>query len=73
MARPRSPDKLNQEKVTIYIYKTLLRELRLAHAEYCIGNDEQKMTYTKFINNVIERGLSDFIISRRGDDGRDIP
>lgn len=72
MARARNPDKLNQNKVTMYIYKTLLRELRLAHAEYCMGDDEQKMTYTKFVNEVIERGLSDFIVSRCGKNGRDI-
>lgn len=72
MARARNPDKLSQDKTTMYIYKTLLRELRLAHAEYCMGDDAQKMTYTKFVNEVIERGLSDFIISRRGDSGRDV-
>lgn len=72
MARARNPDKLNQDKVTMYIYKTLLRELRLTHAEYCMRDDEHKMTYTKFVNDIIERGLSDYIISRRGENGHDI-
>lgn len=72
MARARNPDKLNQDKVTMYIYKALLRELRLIHAEYCMNDDEHKMTYTKFVNDIIKRGLSDYTISRRGDNGRDI-
>lgn len=72
MARARNPDKLNQDKVTMYVYKALLRDLRLTHAEYCMSDDGHKMTYTKFVNEVIERGLSDYIISRRGDNGRDV-
>lgn len=69
MARAKNPDRLNQDKVTMYIYKSLLRELRLTHAEYCMGDNEQKMTYTKLVNEVIERGLSAYIASRRGKDG----
>lgn len=72
MARARNPDKINQDKVTMYIFRSLLRDLRLAHAEYCMGDDEQKMTYTMFVNAIIERGLSDFLVSKRGKNGHDL-
>lgn len=73
VARARNPNKVNQDKVTMYIYKTLLRHLRMTHAEYCIGDSEHKMTYTEFVNEVLERGLSAFIISRQVKNGFDVP
>lgn len=72
MARARNPDKNNQKKTTMYIYKSLLRDLKLTHAEFCMNEDEHKKTYTAFVNEVLERGVSDYIISRRGDNGCDV-